>query len=211
MDLDQGAQLTIVLAIFFVTSVSNASVGVLMCRFKNLRTVPNLLILSSCIADILNQIFNIPGFVAGYIFRDDKYFVGRGLALVLATFHAFFLFLNLLAMTVMMFDRLCAFKFGIAYRVWRTRSKAFKAIAVKWILCLVISIFLLIPIWDIDLGEAATYNYRTFYFSEIGRGTLMAVIVLPFFIVNNAVMAIATCSVIKHKNKASEYIFPSNQ
>ena len=91
--------------------------------FKNLCTVPNLLILSSCIADVLNQVFNIPGFAAGCIFKDEKYFVGRRLALAVATFNTFFVLVNLMAMTLMMVDRLCALKFGIAYQVWRTKTQ----------------------------------------------------------------------------------------
>ncbi|XP_031554867.1 trace amine-associated receptor 1-like [Actinia tenebrosa] len=199
MDLDEGVRLSILLVIFLVTFISNASVGVLMYRFKNLRTIPNLIILSSCIADILNQVFNIPGFAAGYIARDNKYFVGRWLALVMSSLNLFLVLVNLMSMTLMILDRLCAFKFNLAYRVWRTRSKAYKVIAVKWISCFVISMLLLVPIWDIDLGNVATYKYRSAYFFR--RGTLVSFIVLPFFIVNNAVVGIVTCSVIKHKNK----------
>ncbi|XP_031559803.1 cholecystokinin receptor-like, partial [Actinia tenebrosa] len=198
MDLDQGARLSIILVIFLLTTASNTSVGVLMYRFKNLRTIPNILILSSCTAEILNHIFNIPGFVAGYIVRDSKYFVGRCLALALAASTLFFTMVNIMSMTLMMVDRMCAFKFNLAYRVWRTRHKAFVAIAAKWISSFVISMVFLVPIWDIDLGNVAAREYRKVYFSKQGS---FAAVLMSLFIINTVMIAIVTCTAIKHKSK----------
>lgn len=150
------------------TCLTNGSIAVLILRFDSLRTKPNFIILSSCIGDILACFCNLPGFVSGYVFQDDVYFVGRAKSLVVSTLHLYFTLLNLCALTVLMADRFCALKWSISYKVWRTTARTKRILAAKWLGCIVISLILILPVWDIDLGETPVYIYRRKHFRVRG-------------------------------------------
>lgn len=150
------------------TCITNGIISLLILRFDSLRSNPNILLLSSCVVDILACFCNLPGFVAGFVLEDRAYFVGREISMVISSLHVFYTFLNLSSLTVMMIDRFCALKFN-AYKLWHTAFKLKVTLAVKWLGCLVVTLVLLLPIWDIDLGDEPSFIYRRAHFKARGK------------------------------------------
>ena len=132
----------VLLAIIFVIAVTgNGLVCFVVYHFKQLRTVPNILIVNLSLIDLINSLVNMPLFAGFYVFKGNV-FKGKWISYVLTSLHNYILYLNVLTLIVLMADRYCAIKFKQRYHAWKTTSKVRRAIAVIWMTSTALVIFL---------------------------------------------------------------------
>lgn len=132
----------VLLAIIFVIAVTgNGLVCFVVYHFKQLRTVPNILIVNLSLIDLINSLVNMPLFAGFYVFKGDV-FKGKLISYVLTSLHNYILYLNVLTLIVLMADRYGAIKFKQRYHAWKTTNKVRLVIAVIWITCTALVVFL---------------------------------------------------------------------
>ena len=132
----------VLLAIIFVIAVTgNGLVCFVVYHFKQLRTVPNILIVNLSLIDLINSLVNMPLFAGFYVFKGDV-FKGKLISYVLTSLHNYILYLNVLTLIVLMADRYGAIKFKQRYHAWKTTSKVRRVIAAIWIACTALVVFL---------------------------------------------------------------------
>lgn len=123
----------VLLAIIFVIAVTgNGLVCFVVYHFKQLRTIPNILIVNLSLIDLINSLVNMPLFAGFYVFKWDV-FKGKWISYLLTSLHNYILYLNVLTLIVLMADRYGAIKFKQRYHAWKTTSKVRRAIAAIWI------------------------------------------------------------------------------
>ena len=123
----------VLLAIIFVIAVTgNGLVCFVVYHFKQLRTIPNILIVNLSLIDLINSLVNMPLFAGFYVFKGDV-FKGKGISYVFTSLHNYILYLNVLTLIVLMADRYGAIKFKQRYHAWKTTGKVRCAIAGIWI------------------------------------------------------------------------------
>ena len=132
----------VLLAIIFVIAVTgNGLVCFVVYHFKQLRTVPNILIVNLSLIDLINSLVNMPLFAGFYVFKGDV-FKGKLISYVLTSLHNYILYLNVLTLIVLMADRYGAIKFKQRYHAWKTTNKVRLVITVIWITCTALVVFL---------------------------------------------------------------------
>lgn len=132
----------VLLAIIFLIAVTgNGLVCFVVYHFKQLRTVPNILIVNLSLIDLINSLVNMPLFAGFYVFKGDV-FKGKWISYALTSLHNYILYLNVLTLIVLMADRYCAIKFKQRYHAWKTTSKVRRVIVVIWITSTALVVFL---------------------------------------------------------------------
>ena len=122
----------VILAIIFLVAVAgNSLVCYIVYHFKNLRTIPNILIVNLSLIDLLNSLANMPLFAGFYIFKADV-FSGKWISYVFSSLHNYMLFLNILTLLALMADRYGAIAFKLRYHAWKTKTKVYRGIAAIW-------------------------------------------------------------------------------
>ena len=123
----------VLLAIIFVIAITgNGLVCFVVYHFKQLRTIPNIVIVNLSLIDLVNSLVNMPLFAGFYVFKGDV-FRGKLISYVFISLHNYMLYLNVLTLIVLMADRYGAIKFKQRYHAWKTTSKVRRAIAAIWI------------------------------------------------------------------------------
>ena len=169
-------QIVLVLLVFVVSVGGNAAIGALLMRFKKLRTVPNLLIANMAMIDLLNAVINMPLYILYDVLRVLGFKRGKAIAFTVGTPHVLFSNLSFFTIVVIASDRYGAIVYGLKYMIWKTRQKAYIAIACVWILSVGCTAANLIPLRDINIPNGTVFDYRQALFRSTGRISLLTTI-----------------------------------
>lgn len=194
-------QLILVILLIITSLSGNLTICVLMKRFKKMRTVPNMFLANLAIVDILNIVTNMPFLIIVGVFELNHTLHGREASFLIALTQNFFNILKIISMLATMTDRFIAITWGLKYYVWKSKTKAAKAICGVWLVSAVVVLPWAICSAQIDLGDAPTYTYRVVYFDEVGKISTLFVF-LGFGLVI-AVLSLMTCFSLKRKGKVS--------
>ncbi|XP_078371462.1 octopamine receptor 2-like [Oculina patagonica] len=192
----------VVMSVFTVILTSSALLGngfvlAIIARFKSLRTFPNILVANLAVVDLFNAALNLPFHMIPSVL-EASLFRGKTLAIIATIWHRLFAILNLASMLAMMVDVYLAISFEIRYRVWKTNKKALACAFLIWLFSIVAVMLSLIPLLDIDLGDAHVNVYRTEVFQ---RAKYFVASFMAFFIICNIVVYFLTTSAIKKKKE----------
>ena len=174
-------QILLLAIIFIIAIVGNALVCFVVYHFKHLRTIPNFFIVNLSVIDLCNALINVPLFVGYYIIKAEI-FRGKWVSYVCCSLHNYMIYLNVLALLVLMADRYGAIKFKLRYHTWKTKSKACLGIALIWILGTVLLIALgfrrdriLSPYEGLSVME-----YRRILYKTEGWKVAIGIVGIPF-------------------------------
>lgn len=170
-------QLTLVVVLFLLSVTGNLCVCILLIRYKRLRTIPNLFLANISSVQLLNTIINLPLLILDNVIMS-KEFGGQTTSWVTVLLYVTFIILNVYSMVIMMFERYVAISFGMSYKVWTSKSKAFIGIAIVWVSAVVVSLATLLSVLDIDLGDKPVHIYRGEYFKKAVRYSFLINVVL---------------------------------
>ncbi|XP_068728822.1 beta-1 adrenergic receptor-like [Montipora capricornis] len=124
-------QITYLVIIFVIAVSGNGLVCCVVYRHKRLRTIPNFFIVNLSVIDLCNSLINMPLF-AGYHVIETQFFQDKFVFIVCSSLYRFTQFLSLQTLLVIMMDRYGAIKYQLRYHVWKTKAKAYYAIAFIW-------------------------------------------------------------------------------
>lgn len=125
-------QFVLLAIIFLLAVVGNGLVCFVVYHFKQMRTIPNILIVNLSVIDLINSLINMPLFAGFYIFKADV-FSGKWTSYVFSSLHNYMLYLNVLSLVLLMADRYGAIKFKFRYHAWKTKTKVYLGIAAIWL------------------------------------------------------------------------------
>lgn len=197
-------QLILVILLIITSLTGNSTICILMKRFKMIRTIPNMFLANLAIVDILNIVTNMPFFIIVGVFELNQTLRGREVSLLIALVQNFFNILKITSMLATMTDRFIAITWGLRYYVWKTKTKAAKAICAVWLLSIVIVLPWMIYSSQIDLGDVPTYTYRIVYFDKIGKQSVFFVFTI-FGLVSTG-LSLMTCFSLKRKSKVGQKV-----
>ena len=176
----------------------NGLVLAVIARFKCLRTVPNILIASLSLADLLNAAIDTPLYIISSVW-ETSWFKGKSLAFVTAFLNRLFIVLNLASMLALLANMYFAIAFDLKYMTWKSSEKAMLCVLLTWLLVTVIVFLFSIPLLFIDLGDDThIIEYRAEIYKQ---GKYFVAAVMIFFIVCGGVIAFLTTRSIKKKKK----------
>lgn len=125
-------QITLLAVVFILAIIGNGVVFFAVARFRRLRTIPNVFIVNLSVIDLCDALINMPLF-AGYYIAKASFFQGNWVWVVCFSLDGVVNFLRLLTFLAIMLDRFGAIKYDLRYHAWKTKSKAFCAIALIWV------------------------------------------------------------------------------
>ena len=142
-----------------------------------------------------------------YMILEASWFRGKTLAIMSSFFNRLFTVLSLTSMFAMMANMYLAVSFGLKYFCWKTNKKTLLCVFLIWFFGTMLVMLSLIPLLEIDLGDARVIEYRADIFEQGKRYFAFFVI---FFIICGAVVCFLTVRAIKKKNKAVCMLLISN-
>ena len=164
-----SSQMVLVALLFLISILGNASIIVLIKRFKTLRTRANIFLANKATVDILNIVLNLPGFILVVVLEMNEVARGRRFSAAVFTTQMLFNILKLLSALTLIGDRFLGISLGFRYSVLKSKKAVIVALAVVWFLAIAITAPWSYAIAKIDLGDAPTINYRIAYFNQVGK------------------------------------------
>ena len=132
-------QITLLAIVFILAIIGNGVVCFAVARFRRLRTIPNFFIVNLSVIDLCDALINMPLF-AGYYIAKASFFQGKWLWVVCFSLDRVVKCLRLLTFLAIMLDRLGAIRYHLRYHTWKTKRKAFCAIALIWVTATVLAL-----------------------------------------------------------------------
>ena len=161
-----AVQTTICVLVGLVAIAGNGLLIFLFCRHKTLRKLPSFLIIDLSIVDLLNSVTNIPLLIC-YSVLDIPSFRGKTVAFTASFLNSLFTLLSLSIVALQKADRHLAVCWPAFYKAnTESKAKLFVIVLVKWILIMILTVFVHIPLYKIDLGSETVFRYRYFYSRE---------------------------------------------
>ena len=155
--------------LFLAAVIGNATIIILIRRFKSLRTISNMFLANLAVIDFLNILINIPVYTMSGILMHEI-MRGRIMSLSLATTHILLNNLKLMGMLAISGERFLGVSLGLKYNALKKKKKMIVAvIAVVWVLGIAITVPWSRAIFKINLGEAPTYQYRIQSLHKVGK------------------------------------------
>ena len=114
--------------------LSNASILLLIARFKSLRTVCNLLLANLAVVDMLNAAINMPIHLL-YTLLKRRLFRGPGFAFLITFLQRVFVLLNLASMLVLLANMYFGIAFNLRYYAWKSDRKVALCCFLIWLTC----------------------------------------------------------------------------
>ena len=182
--------------------VSNASILLVIGRFKSLRTVCNLLLANLAVVDMLNAAINMPIHLL-YTLLEPRLFRGPGFAFLITFLQRVFVFLNLASMLVLLANMYFGIAFNLRYYAWKSNRKAGLCCVLVWLTCTLLAQLSCLPIPSIDLGDSPVGRYRAEIFKQ-GKHQFIAVALCVLFGGIMFVVLIA-CSIRRNRKKVISY------
>ena len=193
-------QIVLVLLVFVVSVGGNAAIGALLMRFKKLRTVPNLFIANMAMIDLLNAVINMPLYILYDVLQVLSTMRGKAIAFTITALQVLFFHLNLSMIVVIAADRYGAMVYGLKYMMWKTRQKAYIAIAVVWILSVgYTAANFIIPLRDINIPNGTLIDYQQTLFRGAGRISALTTICVSMAAIG--ILSVMTRRVIMRARK----------
>ena len=159
--------------------LSNASILLLIARFKSLRTVCNLLLANLAAVDMLNAAINMPIHLL-YTVLEPRLFRGPISAFLITFLQRVFTLLNLASMLVLLANMYFGIAFNLKYYVWKSNRKAVLCCFLVWLTCTALAQLSCLPIQSIDLGDSPVARYRAEIFKQ-GKHHFIAVALFFLF------------------------------
>ena len=187
-------------SLVLLTTISlfgNGLVIGILARFKNLRTLPNILLANLALGNFLNTLINMPLFLL-YEALQLSSFMGKKLGIMVTYFSRLFTLLNLSSMLVLLFNVFLALTFDLRYFTWKTNEKAIAIVLVEWFVCVILTSSTVLPHLDVDLENGNVYEYRQLFYRQdkYFLGPLMA-----FFIVCAITFGLLVIYAVQRKKK----------
>lgn len=159
-DISQGSgdykvavQTTIAVLVVLTAIKSNGLLIFLFCRHKSLRQhLYSILIVDLSIVHLLSSTMKIPLFVS-YSALDLQSLRGKTFAWSVSFINSLFTVLSFSTVALQMTDRYLAVCWPNFYRAKKSKTKMYVAILVKWILSILITGIVHIPLYTIDIGN----------------------------------------------------------
>ena len=158
--------------------LSNASILLLIARFKSLRTVCNFLLANLAVVDMLNAAINMPIHML-YTILDPRLLRGPGFAFLITFLQRGFVLLNLASMLVLLANMYFGIAFNLRYYAWKTNRKAALCCFLVWIICTSLAQLSCLSIFSINLGDSPVGRYRAEIFKQ-GKYQFIAVALFFF-------------------------------
>ena len=178
--------------------LSNASILLLIARFKSLRTVCNLLLANLAAVDMLNAAINMPIHLL-YTVLEPRLFRGPISAFLITFLQRVFTLLNLASMLVLLANMYFGIAFNLKYYVWKSNRKAVLCCFLVWLTCTALAQLSCLPIQSIDLGDSPVARYRAEIFKQ-GKHHFIAVAL--FFLFGGIVfLVLIVCSIRRSRKK----------
>ena len=114
--------------------IGNGLVIGILTRFKNLRTVPNILLANLSLGNFLNALINMPLFLLYGVLQLTS-FTGKKMAIVVMYFSRLFILHNLASMLLLLANVFLALTFDLRYLTWKTNEKAIFIVRFEWFVC----------------------------------------------------------------------------
>ena len=181
-----------------VAVLSNASILLLVVRFKSLQTVGNLLSANLAVVDMLNAAINMPIHLL-YTLLEPRLFRGPGFAFLITFLQRVFVFLNLASMLVLLANMYFGIAFNLRYYAWKSNRKAGLCCVLVWLTCTLLAQLSCLSIHSIDLGDSPVGRYRAEIFKQ-GKHQFIAVALCVLFGGIMFVVLIA-CSIRRNRKK----------
>ena len=137
-------------------------------RNKTLRTVHHALIADLATVDLLNSVINIPLSIC-YVVLSHDISRGKSFAWTVSFLQTFFNLVSLSTVTLQMIERYLAISWPIFYKAKKSMTKILVVISVKWLAILAIALSVFVPLYNIDIGNSTTLDYRNVYTRESGQ------------------------------------------
>ena len=178
--------------------LSNASILLLIARFKSLRTVCNFLLANLAVVDMLNAAINMPIHML-YTLLDPRLLRGPGFAFLITFLQRGFVLLNLASMLVLLANMYFGIAFNLRYYAWKTNRKAALCCFLVWIICTSLAQLSCLSIFSIDLGDSPVGRYRAEIFKQ---GKYQFIAVALFFIFGGIMFVVLiVCSIGRSRKK----------
>ena len=178
--------------------LSNASILLLIARFKSLRTVCNFLLANLAVVDMLNAAINMPIHML-YTLLDPRLFRGPGFAFLITFLQRGFVLLNLASMLVLLANMYFGIAFNLRYYAWKTNRKAALCCFLVWLICTLLAQLSCLSIFSIDLGDSPVGRYRAEIFKQ---GKYQFIAVALFFIFGGIMFVVLiVCSIRRSRKK----------
>ena len=144
-----------------------------------------------------------------YNVLEVTWFKGKALAIVSSFLNRLFVLLNLASMLLLLGNLNLSLIFDLRYYTWKTEKKAIAICFFEWLFCLATVSLFSIPLFDIDLQDAAVERYREVIFRKY-KSFLAATV--GIFVVSALAIGVLACySVRKKKLQVSGYIIEKCQ
>ena len=177
--------------------LSNASILLLIARFKSLRTVCNFLLANLAVVDMLNAAINMPIHML-YTLLDPRLLRGPGFAFLITFLQRGFVLLNLASMLVLLANMYFGIAFNLRYYAWKTNRKAALCCFLVWIICTSLAQLSCLSIFSIDLGDSPVGRYRAEIFKQ---GKYQFIAVALFFIFGGIMFVFLIVCFIRRSRK----------
>ena len=159
--------------------LSNATILLLIVRFKSLQTVGNLLLANLAVVDMLNAAINMPIQLL-YTLLEPRLFRGPVFAFLITFLQRVFVFLNLASMLVLLANMYFGIAFNLRYYAWKTHRKAALCCFLIWLICTSLAQLSCLPILSIDLDDSPVGRHRAEIFNQ-GKHQFIAVTLFVLF------------------------------
>ena len=165
-DYTVAVQATIAVLVVLTAITSNGFLIFLFCRHKSLRQqLYSILIVDLSIIHLLSSTTKIPLFVCSSVL-DLQSLQEKTFAWIMSFINTLFTVLCLSTVALQMTDRYLAICWPNFYKAKKSKTKMYVAILVKWILSILITGIVHIPLYMIDVGNQPVSQYRVLYTRE---------------------------------------------
>ena len=167
-------QLILCVALLLTAVIGKGAVCFLVVRFKELKTVPNILLANLACVEVLNNLVNVPLYMVHDI-GNKKSLITSTVAWWLTFLAILFGLLSLASMFILVADRYFAIVYTMKYYVWKSPRKALVAAMTAWISALVAAVLgSAVMLYNVELGEKSPFYYRTTYVKKKNHNLLLA-------------------------------------
>ena len=201
-DYTVAVQTTIAVLVVLTAITSNGLLIFLFCRHKSLRQqLYSILIVDLSIIHLLSSTTKIPLFVC-YSALDLQSLRGKTFAWSISFINSLFTVLCLSTVALQMTDRYLAICWPNFYKAKKSKTKMYVAILVKWILSVLTTGIVHIPLYTIDIGNQPVFQYGVFYTQEKAFDVIRLYIVCCFVLI----IVLAFLALRKLKKRSREMV-----
>lgn len=195
----QAVMAFLTVKIMLVSLIGNGLFLAIFARFKVFRrSFSNILFANLALVDLLKTLVNLPLFAVSFILEPSS-LKGKTWAIISASLHVEFAFLNIVSMSALMLDRFLALQLELRYFTWKTTKKAKIAVFLIWLLCTTTVTLSAVPLLDMDQLEGVPLNEARGMILE--ERILVSAPLTAFFTIASTVLGFLSVFAINQKKK----------